>query len=212
MESKVVLYKSADGKVQLDVFLEQDTTWLNLEQISVLFHRDKSVISRHIKNIFKEKELVPDSVVAKNATTASDGKIYQIDYFNLDVIISIGYRVKSKQGIQFRQWATNILQQHLILGYTINQKRLSDLNIEFEQALTLLSRTLVNQNLISDEGQVVVNIINEYARSWSLLQQYDESSLVPRTDQQNNMKSLGLENVYLALELLKNKLISKGLQ
>jgi len=103
---QIHLFQSADGYIQFDVALDQDTVWLSLEQMVLLFERDKSVISRHLSNLFKEGELVRDSVVAKNATTASDGKTYQVTYFNLDVVISIGYRVKSQRGVQFRQWAT----------------------------------------------------------------------------------------------------------
>jgi len=107
-----------------EVNLKKDTVWLNLNQISELFKRDKSVISRHTKNIFDTEELNRKSVVAKFATTATDGKVYQVDYYNLDLIISVGYRVNSKRGTQFRIWATNILKEHLVKVYTINEKRM----------------------------------------------------------------------------------------
>jgi hypothetical protein len=171
---KIQLYTSADGVVTLEVSLERDTTWLNLDQMAALFERDKSVISRHLRNIFAEGELERDSVVAKNATTAADGKIYQVDYYSLDVIISVGYRVKSQRGVQFRQWATRVLKQHLIDGYTLNQKRLVERGIEFEQAISLLSRTLTHQQLLAPAGEAVLSVISDYARSWSLLQAYDE--------------------------------------
>lgn len=112
--------------------------------------------------------------VAKNATTASDGKVYQVDYYNLDVIISVGYRVKSMRGVQFRQWATQTLKQFLVQGYAINQKRLQEKGVEFSQAVALLSQTLTNQALISDEGKAVIGVVQDYARTWSLLQAYDE--------------------------------------
>ncbi|OBX11827.1 hypothetical protein QV07_01220 [Gallibacterium genomosp. 3] len=124
--SGIQIYTSQDGQVSLDVSFEQETVWLSLDQMTELFAKDKSVISRHIKNIFYEKELDKESVVAKNATTASDGKTYQVSYYNLDVIISVGYRVKSQRGVQFRQWATKTLKQHLIDGYTVNEKRLQE--------------------------------------------------------------------------------------
>lgn len=101
---KIVIYQTKDGKTSIDVKLENETVWLTLSQITELFDRDKSVVSRHISNVFREGELDRNSVVAKNATTASDGKIYQVEYFNLDVIISVGYRVKSQRGTQFRIW------------------------------------------------------------------------------------------------------------
>jgi hypothetical protein len=115
-----------DKEVKLEVRLENETVWLSIDEMSQLFGRDISVIGKHIRNIFKEGELVKDSVWAKFAYTASDGKIYQVDYYNLDVIISVGYRVKSQRGTQFRQWANKVLKEYLLRGYSINQ-RLKDL-------------------------------------------------------------------------------------
>ena len=106
-ESDIIIYQTNDGLTKVDVKFEGETVWLSLDQMATLFQRDKSTISRHIKNIFEEQELTRESVVANYATTASDGKKYQVDYYNLDVIISVGYRVKSIRGTQFRQWATN---------------------------------------------------------------------------------------------------------
>jgi len=123
-KNEIVIYTTPEGKETFEVNLKKDTVWLNLNQISELFKRDKSVISRYTKNIFNTEELNKKAVVAKFATTASDGKVYQVDYYNLDLIISVGYRVNSKRGTQFRIWATNILKQHLVNGYTINEKRI----------------------------------------------------------------------------------------
>jgi len=103
----IVIFKTDDGKVSVDARFDAETAWLSLDQMSALFERDKSTISRHIRNVFEEGELKPEAVVAKNATTAADGKVYQVDYYNLDVIISVGYRVKSQRGTQFRIWATS---------------------------------------------------------------------------------------------------------
>ena len=125
--SKIKIYQ-VDGNTEISVTVEKETVWLNLNQIVQLFDRDKSVISRHLRNIFKEGELDRDSVVAKNATTSSDSKTYLVDYYNLDVIISIGYRVKSKQGTQFRIWANKVLREYLLQGYAINQKALEKKN------------------------------------------------------------------------------------
>jgi len=122
--SEIKIYKTSEGKTSIEVKLEKETVWLNLNQISELFDRDKSVISRHINNVFKENELRRNSVVANFATTASDGKKYNVDYFNLDVIISVGYRIKSKRGTQFRIWANQIIKDFLIKGYAINQQKL----------------------------------------------------------------------------------------
>src|SRR3989338_9160517 len=116
---EIIIYKTPQNNVELKVKLDNETVWLSLDQISHLFNRDKSVISRHINNIFTEKELNRNSVVANYATTAIDGKTYNVDYYNLDVIISVGYRVKSQNGVKFRIWATNTLKQYLVKGYVI---------------------------------------------------------------------------------------------
>lgn len=121
---QMLIYQSIDGKIKVDVQFNQDTVWLSLDQMATLFGRNKSTISRHIKNIFEEGELSSNSVVAKFATTASDGKEYQIDYYNLDVIISVGYRVKSLQGTQFRIWATQQLREYLTKGFALDDERL----------------------------------------------------------------------------------------
>jgi hypothetical protein len=120
---KFGFYQTEDGKTPIEVRIQGETVWLPLNQMAELFQRDKSVISRHIRNIFDEGELRQDSVVAKFATTASDGKTYQIDYFNLDVIISVGYRVKSHRGTQFRIWATQRLREYIIKGFALDDER-----------------------------------------------------------------------------------------
>ena len=122
--SEIILYLTEDGQTRIQVRLENETVWLSLNQMSELFQRDKSVISRHIKNIFSEGELKPEGVVANFATTAADGKSYQVDYYNLDVIISVGYRVKSHRGTQFRIWATQRLREYIIKGFTLDDERL----------------------------------------------------------------------------------------
>ncbi len=207
---EVVLYKTEDGKTALEVRLQGDTVWLTQAQMAALFGRERSVVTKHIRNVFDEGELKAKAVCAKFAHTGSDGKTYQVDHFNLDVAISVGYRVKSKRGTQFRIWATQTLKQHLIRGYTLNQHRLKERGIEFEQALSLLSQTLTNQQLISEHGQAVVSVIHDYARSWSLLQGYDEQSLKEQTSKQRDMQALVLRDVLAAILQLKRNLISKG--
>lgn len=124
LTDSLLLYQSEDGRIKIDVRFEDETVWLTLDQMASLFSRDKSTISKHIKNIFTEGELAQQSVVANFATTASDGKTYQIAHYNLDVIISVGYRVKSKQGTLFRQWATQRLRDYLIKGFALDDERL----------------------------------------------------------------------------------------
>ena len=159
-DQQVQIFTSEDGLSHLEVTLEQETVWLSQAQMCELFGRERSVITKHIRNVFKEGELERDSVCAKFAHTAEDGKSYQVDHFNLDVIISVGYRVKSPRGVQFRKWATDVLKQYLIQGYTLNQRRLTERGIEFEQAVNLLSRTLTNQGLVSTEGEAVARVIS----------------------------------------------------
>ena len=139
---------------------------MSLNQIAALFDRNKSVISRHLNNIFKSGELQRDAVVAKKATTAADGKTYQVEYFNLDAIISVGYRVNSIRGTHFRIWATSVLKDHLIQGYTVNERRLAEKGlIEMEQAISLLSQTLQSRELITDQGKAVLSVITLYDKS-----------------------------------------------
>ncbi|MBQ9249423.1 MAG: virulence RhuM family protein [Oscillospiraceae bacterium] len=121
---EIILYQTEDGLTKLDVNMRDETVWLSLEQMAELFGRDKSTISRHIKNIFTEGELRRDSVVANFATTASDGKSYRVDYYNLDVIISVGYRVKSQRGVQFRLWASHVLKDYIRKGFALDDERL----------------------------------------------------------------------------------------
>ena len=121
---EIILYQTEDGLTKLNVKMRNETVWLSLDQMAKLFGRDKSTISRHIKNIFTEGELVREAVVAKFATTAADGKTYQVDYYNLDVIISVGYRVKSQRGVQFRLWASRVLKEYLRKGFALDDERL----------------------------------------------------------------------------------------
>ena len=204
---QVQIFTSADGQAQLAVALDNDTVWLSQAQMCELFGRDQSVVSRHIRNLFREGELPEESNMQKMHIAGSDKPVA---YYNLDVIISVGYRVKSARGVQFRQWATRVLRQHLVDGYTLNQRRLQERGIEFEQAVSLLSRTLANQHLVSAEGQAVLQVISDYARSWSLLQGYDEQSLTGQNTRQHGMRALLLPDVLAAIAQLKADLITKG--
>jgi hypothetical protein len=121
-KGEIILYQPNET-IKLEVRLNQETVWLSIDEMAILFDRDKSVIGKHIRNIFKEKELLKESVWAKFAYTASDNKVYQVDYYNLDVIISVGYRVKSLRGTQFRQWANKVLKEYLLKGYSFNNSK-----------------------------------------------------------------------------------------
>jgi prophage maintenance system killer protein len=205
--NSIALYTSDDGTTYLQVSLEQDTVWLTQAQMIDLFERDQSVISRHINNVFKDQELEKESNMQKMHIANSDKPVA---LYSLDVIISVGYRVKSQRGVKFRQWATRVLNQYLVDGYTLNQRRLQERGIECEQALKLLSQTLTNQQLINSQGEAVISVINDYARSWSLLQGYDEQSLAAQGSKQGDMQSLNLQDALQAMGQLKRQLISKG--
>lgn len=207
MTSSVEIYLSADGQLELKVALDNDTVWLSQLQLAALYGRDQSVLSRHIRNVFKEGELPEQSNMQKMHIAGSDKPV---TYYSLDVIISVGYRVKSQRGVQFRQWATRTLRKHLVEGYTLSQQRLQERGIEFKQAIALLSRTLANQQLVSAEGEAVLAVIRDYARSWSLLQGYDEQSLRALSNKQNSMRALALPDALAAITELKHTLIDKG--
>ena len=167
--SGIVLYQTPDGTVRLDVRLEKETVWLTQKQMSVLFGTERSVITKHLRNIFASGELDRDSVSAFFAHTAADGKTYQVQYYNLDSIISVGYRVNSKRGTQFRIWATRVLRDHIVKGYSVNKKRLRDLN----QAVRLIADTAGRRDLSGDEAKALLRVVGDYSRALDLLDDYD---------------------------------------
>lgn len=209
--NQIMIYEDTNGEIKLDVSLENETVWLSQKQLEVLFDRDKSVISRHIKNIFKEGELDRNSVVAKNATTASDGKIYQVEFYNLDMIISLGYRVNSKRATSFRVWATKVLKEYLINGYAINQKRLEQKGLqELNKTIVLLKDTISKSELELSEAKGLLDVILGYARTWSLLQGYDEDSLHVNSSGYEAKFILDVEEAKEAIFELKKELLKKG--
>ena len=178
IDNKIVIYQTDDGNTQIDVRLENETVWLSLDLMSDLFQRDKSTVSRHIKNIFSEGELVRKSVVANYATTASDGKTYNVEYFNLDVIISVGYRVKSKRGTQFRIWANRVLKDYLVKGFAVNEKIHQKQIGELRQLVGMLGRTIQNQPLLSnDETNALFDVVTDYTYALDTLDSYDYQRL-----------------------------------
>ena len=170
-QNEIVLFTDGDLNLEVQIDSKQETVWLTQTQISELFQRDRTVIVRHINNIFKEGELDKDSVCANFAHTASDGKTYSVDYFNLDVIISVGYRVKSKRGIAFRRWANSVLKDYLIKGYAANEKRLEALH----KTIEMQSRIIASTYELNDED--VYKVVSEYTRALDLLDDYDHMSL-----------------------------------
>jgi prophage maintenance system killer protein len=212
---QVILFQAADGQVTLDVHLEADTVWLSQAQLAQLFGRERSVISKHIGNVFKEGELAPETTCAKFAQVQTEGARVihrQVDFYNLDVIISVGYRVKSPRGTQFRIWATQVLRQHLIQGYTLHQRRLQERGLgDLQQALALMARTLSSRGLLNDEGQAVLEVVQRYSRAWRWLLAYDEDRLPPITaEPDGSPEALKLEEAQRAIETLRADLARCG--
>ena len=168
MTNEIVLFETEDKNIIIPVTVEKETVWLSLEQMAELFQRDRSVIGKHIRNIFKEGELIKESVWAKFAHTADDGKTYQVDYYNLDVIISVGYRVKSIRGTQFRIWANSVLKQYILQGYAVNQKRIQQLG----EVIRIMKRT---ENEL--DSKQILSVIERYSDTLDLLDAYDHQTL-----------------------------------
>ena len=170
MKNEIIIFKNQD--VKLEVNMKDETVWLSLDQMAKLFCRDKSVVSRHIRNAINEE--LNNSVVANFATTANDDKTYQVKYYNLDVIISVGYRVKSQNGVIFRKWATKVLKDYMIKGYAVNQKRLEYL----EKTVMLIDiASRINTEIQGTEAQEIIKVINNYSKALRLLDDYDYKRL-----------------------------------
>jgi len=198
---EIILYRAPDGSIALDVRLEQETVWLNLNQMAALFGRDKSVISRHLRNIYREGELDRDSVVAFFATTAADGKTYQVEYFNLDAIISVGYRVNSRRGTQFRIWATQVLREHLVKGYTANARRLQELR----QTIQVVASMTEQRLLSGDEAAALLRLVRDYADSLVLLDDYDHGRLAAVVGRTSGAQPLAADEAQQLIATLRNQ-------
>lgn len=209
-KGEIIFYKTEDGKSQLDVLLEKETVWLSQGQMKELFKQTRQNISLHIGNIFKEKELDKKSVVKESLTTGSDGKKYKTSLYNLDVIISVGYRVKSKRGTQFRIWATQTLKDHLIKGYTVNEKRLQEQQEkwkELQQTVEFLKTTVGKKELTNKETHGLLEIISQYTRSFVLLNKFDNQDLRTPSTGKRISYEIKYKEAITAIDELKSKLI-----
>ena len=202
--NQIAIYQSESGAV--DVRLDGDTVWLTQEQMTQLFGRERSVITKHIRNVFKEGELEEKSNVQNLHIPRSDKPVR---LYNLDVIISVGYRVKSPQGVQFRQWATRLLREHLTRGYTLNQQRLQTNAAELEAALELVHKAAQTAELNADTGRGLVDIITRYAHTFLWLQRYDEGLLTDPPSQPGGTLP-SVDEARLALARLKANLMQRG--
>jgi prophage maintenance system killer protein len=199
---EIMFYQTPDRKVRLDVRLKRETIWLNLNQMAALFERDKSVISRHLHKIFQEGELDRDSVVAFFATTAADGKTYQVEYYNLDAILSVGYRVNSKRGTQFRIWATQVLRDHLVKGYTVNARRLEAL----QQTIQVVASLADKRRLSGDEATALLRVVRDYARGLSLLEDYDQRRILKTRGTTASAQRISLEEAHRLIATMRKEL------
>ena len=192
MKNEILLFENQS--VKLEVNMKDETVWLNREQLSILFDRDVKTIGKHINNALKEE--LDSSTVANFATTAKDGKTYQVEYYNLDMIISVGYRVKSQNGIIFRKWANKILKDYMIKGYAINQKRLECL----EKTVKLIDiANRANENLESADAKEILKVIGNYSKALDLLDDYDHRTLL-KPKGSNSKKQIKYEE---CLEIIK---------
>ncbi|MDR1755381.1 MAG: virulence protein RhuM/Fic/DOC family protein [Culturomica sp.] len=179
-QGEIIIYQTSDGQTELDVKVEKESVWLSLSQIAMLFDRDKSVISRHITNVFREGELDKEATVAKNATVQYEGDrsvVRDIEFFNLDVIISVGYRVKSARGTQFRIWANRVLKEYLLKGYALNQNAKVEQLEELKTAVGLLANVLERQDLSADEATGLLKVITDFTYALDTLDRYDYQQL-----------------------------------
>ena len=206
--SEIVIFEEDAQKVE--VRLEGETVWLTQRQMAELFGKDLRTVSEHIGNVFEEGELDREGTVRNFRIVRSEGhrRVERpIEHYNLDVIISVGYRVKSRRGVRFRQWATTVLRHHLTRGYSLNEHRLARQGLsELEQAVEVLGQTLTRQELVSDLGQEVVGLILGYARTWRLLLDYDEGGLDVPAGARPARGVLGLDEARRALNALKEEL------
>ena len=185
-DNSIVIYKTSNNQIDVDIDYKNDTLWLNVEKISDLFEKDRTTIQRHIKNIYKEGELEQDSTCAFFAQVQKEGSrnvTRQIPYYNLDVILAVGYRVSSKVATDFRKWATNVLKQYLVSGYAINEKRLAEKQEQIEvlrNSLNLLTRSIASQAKNIDDAQNLAKVLEIFAKGLGLLDDYDNKTLATK--------------------------------
>lgn len=197
-QQELVIYRSKDGGVQLDATLEKETVWLTQTQLCSLFGRDQSVISRHVRNVFKEGELPEKSNMQKMHVGGSDKPVA---FYSLDVIISVGYRVKSKRGTDFRIWATNVLKQHIVQGYTVNEKRLKQLG----QVVKLAADISKRKALSGDEASILLQTVSKYAGALNLLDDYDHQRVTLGKVSRRKAKPVSYEETIKLIDAMRQK-------
>lgn len=209
MNNQIEIYRSQDGSVQLNVKLENETVWLTQSQMADLFGVDRTSIVRHIRNIYKSEELEENSTCAKNAQVRIEGErqiVREIPYYNLDMIISVGYRVNSKNATSFRRWATSVLKQYLIKGYVINQQLKLDRYNELKDVVRLMGRAIgMQEKVTTDEYSGLFNVISDYVYALDTLDHYDYQSLSIQQTTKNEPFRATYDNAMEAINALKDK-------
>lgn len=209
---EIVIFKASEGP-SIKVNFVDDTVWLNQHQLAELFGKDRDTISEHIQNIYKEAELSQNRTTRKFRVVQTEGKRKverEIEFYNLDMIISVGYRVNSKRGTQFRIWATTRLRDYLLKGYAINKDRLSenkDAKVKELQSAVKLIQTAIQNNKLEGYEKEVLNIITDYASTWTMLYQYDEQKLLPESETKKTVSALDYEKVIKSIERFRARLI-----
>ena len=210
----VVVYESPGGEVRVDVRFEDESVWLTQRQMAEVFQTSTDNVSLHLKNIFATGELKEAATTEDFSVVRSEGLRQvrrKITHYNLDAIISLGYRVNSKRAVRFRQWATRTLREHLVRGYTLNERRLAERGLdEAKQTLDLLAQTLENQALVDETGRAVLHIITAYADTWRLLLEYDEDRLGTPAGAKPATTALDLDSVRTAIDAFRRDLTAKG--
>ena len=209
-KGEIVLFKAANGTTALEVRLEQDTVWLTQRQIALLFAKDTDTIGLHIRNIYKENELVERATTEESSVVQREGGRQvkrKITFYNLDVILSVGYRVNSKRGTQFRIWATNVLRDHIVKGYTENKRRLKELR----QSLQLVRRVLDRYDMTLDEAKALLRVVSDYADALDLLDDYDHQRIPAAPVQKGRANPISYEEAQRIIQRLREKFGASGL-
>jgi prophage maintenance system killer protein/AraC-like DNA-binding protein len=213
-ENKIIIYKTKDGKTEIDVNMQNETLWLNVEKIALLFDKDRTTIQRHIKHIFAEKELEEKTTCAFFAQVQKEGKrevTRNIPHYNLDIILAVGYRTTSKVATEFRKWATKVLHQYLIDGYVINENKLKKQNekiVLLQQTVDLLNRSLINQVETLKQAKDVSNILNNFVKGLNLLDDYDHQQLDKKGNSKRKAIKIKVQDFLKIIDKMKGEFAS----
>ena len=211
---EIVIYQTEDGQASLDVNLVEETVWLNQAEMCQLFEKNKRTISEHVRNISKEAELQESSVVRKFRTTARDGKSYNVNYYSLDAIISVGYRVKSQRGTQFRIWTNKILKEYLVTGYALNEKRLQSQIEKYEalkQSIRVIDNIVDRKLLSTSESEGLLRVISDFSYALDTLDRYDYGKLELVRVSERTAKRISYEEAKDAIKTMQGRLSDSAL-